>query len=276
MNKYALIETTRKVRDSLANSLGGTNGARVAANSILAGSAAFTVAALARVISQQKEQDHKYADIDSSKYLDMSVQDPIVSKEHVDELTGRQKQAAFNTKDMVRWSAPAAAALFAGTLGHTIVDRAYDRSNEEKLKEEEAILADLTKKVSLARALNARNQLSDDAYNELMTQIQPYMGKTASDNPIVMPALGLVMSLAFALSAYGAYHHDAARNPARLKYKAIKGGLKNFAMQNGGMYPIDRPLTEDEETKEALRDLDSKSPAASPTETPMTIAPVTI
>lgn len=276
MNKYALVETIKKLREGVSNSLGGTNGARIAADSILTGSAAFTLAALARIIAQQKEADHDYADVDVAKYVDMSVNDPIIDKDHVNELTGQTKRA-FNTKDLTRWSIPAASGILAGTLGHIVVDRIYDRSTGDKLKEDEAVLADLTKKVTLARALNARGMLSDESYNELIAQVQPYMGKKASeDNPVVMPALGLVLALAFAMSAYGSYHYDAARSPARNKYKAIKSGLKQYAMQNGGMYPVDRGLVDSAKALEDLERSKKDISIASPTETPMTLNPVTI
>lgn len=285
MNKYALVDRIRKVRDGLTNAMGGTTGAHIAANSILTGTAAFTVAALARAITQMRDQGNDYADIDTTKYLDMSVEDPVIKEEHVKELTG--KTAAFKWSDTARWAAPAGAAIAAATIGHTMVDRMFDSTTDSKLREDEAILEDLNNKLSLARSLNARGQLSDDAYNELMTQVQPYLDKKSSympkeatipssENPLVMPALGLTMALAFALSAYGAYHYDAARNPNRLKHKAIKSGLKNYAMQNGGMYSVDRPMTDNSKTMKLLATLENEGKDSSPTETPVAFAPVTI
>ena len=285
MNKYALIDRITKVRDGLTNAMGGTTGAHIAANSILTGTAAFTVAALARAITQLKHHDEDYADVDTTKYLDMSVEDPVIKGEHLKQLTG--KTAAFKWSDTARWAAPAGAAIASAAIGHTMVDRMFDSEADNKLREDEAILEDLNNKISLARALNARGQLTDDAYNELMNQVQPYLDKKssympkeatipASENPLVMPALGLTMALAFALSAYGAYHYDAARNPNRLKHKAIKSGLKNYAMQNGGMYSVDRPMAGDASTRKLLESIDNKGKESSPVETPMTIAPVTI
>ena len=285
MNKYALIDRVRKVRDSLTDAMGGTTGAHIASNSILTGATAFTVAALARAITQYKNQGEDYADVDTTKYLDMAVEDPVISEEHLKQLTG--KTAAFKWSDAARWAAPTGAAIAAATIGHTMVDRMFDSSTDSQLREDEAILEDLNNKLSLARSLNARGQLSDDAYNDLMQQVQPYLDKKSSyipkqatipseENPLVMPALGLTMALAFALSAYGAYHYDAARNPNRLKHKAIKSGLKNYAMQNGGMYSVDRPIAGNQKTMQLLAALDNNGSESSPTETPVEFAPVTI
>lgn len=287
MSDQTILDRIRRVRNSMSDAMGGTTGAYVAANSILAGGAAFTIAALARAITQYRNSDNDYADVDTTKYLDMAVEDPIIREDHVRKLTG--KKASFDIKDIARWAAPAGAAIFAGTVGHTMVDKMFDKNKDSKLKEDEAILEDINNKLSLARALNARGQLTDDAYNELMNQVQPYLDKKSSDNssgkdytipgsgnPIVMPAIGLTMALAFALSAYGAYHHDAARNPNRLKYKAIKSGLKNYAMQNGGMYSVDRPMAENSKTMQLLSTLENKGKSSAPTETPAMINPVTI
>lgn len=285
----------KSIFSGLAKAWGDTPNARIAANVVGYGASAFVVAALARAIVQQQDPHESYAGVDAAKQLNTTMSDPIVSSQLSNELNKsvkkQNKEASLNKKaleatDVLKWALPIGAVGLGGALGYKLVDDMYDKSTAKKLKEEKALLASLHKKVVMARALNARGQLSEDMYRDILREAQPFLAKqamsmniskTAAD-PVkdwAVPALGLALSIALAAGAYGSYHYQKSRNVDRLRYKAIKNGLEEYAMQQSMMRPIEHSLTDDPKVRAMLEAIEAKK-KASPTETPMSIAPVTI
>ena len=288
MNKQSLFS-------GLAKAWGDTDNARIAANTVGYGASAFVLAALARALVQQQDPHESYAGVDTAKQLNTTMSDPIVSSELSGELNKsvkkQNKEASLNKKalkttDVLKWALPIGAVGLGGAIGYKLVDDIYDKDTSKKLKEEKALLASLHKKVVMARALNARGQLSEDMYRDILKEAQPFLAKqamvihlnkTAAD-PVkdwAVPALGLALSVALASSAYGTYQYLKSRNVDRLRHKAIKSGLEEYAMQQSMMRPIEHSLTDDPKVRAMLEAIEAKK-KSSPTETPMTISPVTI
>lgn len=290
MNKQSLFS-------GLAKALGGTTGSEIAANAIGYGGSAFLLATIARALVQQQDPHESYAGVDATKHLNTTMQDPIVSSQlnkELDKSVKKQTKSASVTKealeaaDLLKWGIPAGAALLGGSLGYKMVDDMYDKSTAKKIKEDKALLASLHKKVVMARALNARGQLSEDMYRDILKEAQPFLAKQAMDRHLhkdasgkgvlsdwAAPAIGLALSVALAAGAYGTYQYQKSTNPNRLRYKAIKGGLEEYAMQQSTMRPIEHSLTDDPKVLAMLEAIEAKK-KASPTETPITMSPVTI
>lgn len=290
MKKQALFS-------GLADAMGGSPEARIAANSIGYGGTAFILAALARAMVQQQDPHESYAGVDTAKQVNTTMDDPIVSAELSKDLkqsVKRQnkeaslyKKADTTMSDIMKLAIPTGAAVLGGALGYRLVDDVYDKSTAKKLKEEKALLASLHKKVVMARALNARGQLSEDMYRDILMEAHPLLAKQAMDRHMnktaggglvkdyAAPALGLALSIAFAASAYGSHQYFASRNVDRLRHKAIKEGLGEYAMQQSMMRPIEHSLTDDPKVKAMLESIEAKK-KASPTETPMIHTSVTI
>lgn len=89
-----------------------------------------------------------------------------------------------------------------------------------------------------------------------------------------MDIAGLLATVAFALGAIGGYAYTSNRNEKRLKYNAIKDGLKQYARDNALMRTVDQKLADDDMYNE-LKQYTASS-KASPTETPVEYMPVTI
>ena len=291
MRKQALFS-------SLGDALGGTTGAHVAANAIGYGGSAFVLAALARALVQQQDPHESYAGVDAARKLNTTQADPVVSGELNKELAKsvqKQNKSASVSKqasDWLKWGVPAGAILLGGGIGYKLVDDMYDKQTASKLKEEKALLASLHKKIVMARALNARGQLSNEMYNSILEEAGPLLAKQAMEyhkmnktakgkstkdltKDWIKPALGLACAIAMTASAYSVYQYQASRNPTRLRHKAIKGGLDEYAMQQSVMRPIEHSLTDDPKVKAMLEAIESKKKAA-PTETPVAYTPVTI
>lgn len=288
MNKKSLFS-------GLAKAWGDTDNARIAANTVGYGASAFVLAALARALVQQQDPHESYAGVDAAKQLNTTMSDPIVSSELSSELNKsvkkQNKEASLSKKaleatDVLKWALPIGAVGLGGAIGYKLVDDVYDKDTSKKLKEEKALLASLHKKVVMARALNARGQLSEDMYRDILREAQPFLAKqamvrhlnkTAAD-PVkdwAVPAIGLALSVVLAASAYGTYQYQKSRNVDRLRHKAIKSGLEEYALQQSMMRPIEHSLTDDPKVRAMLEAIEAKK-KASPTETPMTISPVTI
>lgn len=289
MKKQALFR-------GLADAMGGSPEARIAANSIGYGGTAFILAALARAMVQQQDPHESYAGVDTAKQVNTTMDDPVVSADLSRDLKQsvkrQSKEASFNKKadttmsDIMKLAIPTSAVVLGGALGYKLVDDVYDKGTAKKLKEEKALLASLHKKVVMARALNARGQLSEDMYRDILREAHPLLAKQAMDRHLnktagglvkdyAAPALGLALSIAFAASAYGAHQYFASRNVDRLRHKAIKEGLGEYAMQQSMMRPIEHSLTDDPKVKAMLESIEAKK-KTSPTETPMIHTSVTI
>lgn len=266
----------------LSDAMGGTPEADLAANTIGLGASAFLVTALARALAQQKTPSGMYAEVDATKHLNTTIQDPIV-EEDTKEALKRISKGTRKTAALADYAIPAAGVLVSSGLGYKAMDSLYDKHTADKLKEEKAVLTSLHKKLVMARALQSRGQLSDSMYQELLNEVQPIMDKAASDMSMAKTAgvnwtalLGLVMATSAAIGAYGVYNYQASRNPDRLKHKAIKAGLNQYAMQNSIMRPIEHNLTDDPKVLKLLQAVEDKTDKASPTETPVAYTPVTI
>lgn len=266
----------------LSNAMGGTPAADVAADAIGLGASAFLVTALARALAQQQTPSGMYAEVDATKHLNTTIQDPIVEEDTKDALE-RISKGSQKTAALADYAIPAASVLISSGLGYKAMDSLYDAHTADKLKEEKAILTSLHKKLVMARALQSRGQLSDSMYNDLLKEVQPIIDKSASDHTMEKRAdinwsalLGLVLATSAALGAYGVYNYQASRNPARLKHSAIRSGLNQYAMQNSIMRPIEHKLTDDPKVLKLLQSVEEKSDKASPTETPVVYNPVTL
>lgn len=271
----------------ISDAMGGTPEADVAANAIGLGASAFVITALARAIAQQKTPSGMYSEVDATKHLNTTIQDPIVEEDTKDALKriskGYQKTAAFGD-----YAIPAASVLLSSGIGYKAMDSLYDKRTSESLKEEKAALTSLHKKLVMARALQSRGQLSESMYRSLLGEVQPIIDKSASDHTVNKPMekaalwdtgtalLGLVMATSMALGAYGTYNYQASRNPSRLKHKAIKSGLEQYAMQNSLMRPIEHKLTDDPKVLKLLQEVEDTTGKASPTETPVVYNPVNL
>ena len=284
----------KSIFSGLAKSMGGSQEAEIAANAIGYGGSAFILAALARALYQQQDPHESYAGVDSTKHLNTTIDDPVVSSELSDDLSKsvRRQTKSASAGDWLKWSVPIGSAMLMGGIGYKLVDDVYDKGTAKKLQEDKALLASLHKKLVMARALNARGQLSNDMYNEILREAGPLLSKsgsfikTAEDGSVYkehsgvvsdwgLPALGLAMGIAALASGYSVYQYQASRNPSRLRQKAIKSGLDEYAMQQSVMRPIEHSLTDDPKVRSMLEAIEAKK-KSSPTETPMTIAPVTI
>lgn len=290
MKKQALFS-------GLADALGGTTEAQIAANSIGYGGTAFVLAALARAMVQQRDPHESYAGVDTAKQVDTTMKDPLVTEDIADDIKRSVKsqsksanvsKKAVTLSDVAKWAVPVGSVALGGALGYKLVDDIYDKSTAKKLNEEKAILSSLHKKVVMARALNARGQLSESMYRDILMEAQPllakqamyrHLNKTAGGDHVfkdwAAPALGLALSVAFAASAYGAHNYFASRNVNRLRHSAIKEGLGEYAMQQSVMRPIEHSLTDDPKVKAMLESIEAKK-KAEPTETPMIHTAVTI
>lgn len=267
----------------ISDAMGGTPEADVAANTIGLGASAFVITALARALSQQNTPSGMYAEVDATKHLNTTIQDPIV-EEDTKEALQRISKGSQKTAAMGDYAIPAAGVLLSAGLGYKAMDSLYDKHTADRLKDEKAKLTSLHKRLVMARALQSRGQLSESLYRDLLNEVQPIMDKTASDTHMEKTALldtgsallGLVMATAATLGAYGTYNYQASRNPDRLKQKAIKSGLEQYAMQNSLMRPIEHKLTGDPKVLKLLQAVEDATDKASPTETPVVYNPVNL
>lgn len=275
-----------KFIDQIAAMMGGTKAAQVTATSLGVGASAFVVTALARAIAQQKDMTSNYVGVDIARDLNTTSSSPLVSDKlykDVKKSVGTDKQNQISKQgasmaDYMAYGAPIAAGLFGAGLGYKIIDNYYDSKVRNDLDARQKKLYDLYNKLVMARALNAREKLSEDMYRDIIREVKPLTDKTANVKlPDISPSIGLVLMVAAGLGAYGAYNYMAANNPNRLKYKAIKSGLRQYAMQNSMMRPIEHQLTNDPEIKVMLENMSGDTNKSTDvTETPMGLAEVTI
>ena len=193
----------------------------------------------------------------------------------------------WDTKETFRWAVPGAGILFGAIAGSRMVDNIYDKSDEAALDKRKKELSDLHKDIITARALQARGALSRDVYADILARATKVsrsadINKTAedkstpdSDQSILMATLGVIAAATAGIGGYGAYQYAASRNPNRLKYDAIKAGLKSYAQDNALMRTLDQRLTDDPELYKKLSSLVAKN-KKSPVETPIEYNQVTI
>lgn len=262
---------------------------RTVRNSLIVGSGAYLLGMLSRAMEQKRVADKPYYGVDVNKSVNTVVNEPVIPKSILKELTsgkdsdevlGVPKKSALDTRELLSWTAPVAAGTLGYALGSKLFDKKYDTDTNVRLKEQNALLSNLHKKIIAARALNARGKLSDDVFQSLVSEAEPLLAKAAkargtTTDDTLMAASGLLMSTALALSAYGAHKYFSARNPNNMKYKAINKGMKEYALNNSLMRPIEQQLTDDPETGKLIAELvrGSKTPIS---ETPIAYTPVTL
>lgn len=308
---------------ALANALGGGLRGEVASNTIVLGTGAFVLAALARVLNQTRSRVSEYGGVSLDKHLNTTPTDPLITKDNPLISTGRDKYAikknasedeqkgityhldegwkwvksileratdknTWDSDDIIRWAVPAAG-IIAGTVGgYRLLDRTYDASDKEALNKKKSELEKLHKDIIIGRALHQRDALDDKARLALMNRAneavqniskdaseQDRKGYGKTDNPYIIPGFGLLLTVALGLSALGAYDYAADRNPRRLKEKAMKSGIKQYAQGNSMLRSIDQRLTDDPILRAKLQSI-KKTKGASPVETPIEYTPVTI
>ena len=191
----------------------------------------------------------------------------------------------WDPKNLLIYSVPVTTAVVAALAGHKMMDNVYDKSDSTALSKEQARLSKLHKQLIMARALNRRGALSDEGLENIIKESDPIVtsanrSKTASDNSepgtvVPMGVAGLLLAVAATLGAVGGYSYSSARNDRRLKYKAIKDGLSDFARDNALMRTIDQKITTDDDVYKDLSKITASS-KSSPRETPMVYNPVSV
>lgn len=191
----------------------------------------------------------------------------------------------WDPKNLLIYSVPATTAVVAALAGHKMMDNVYDKSDSTALSKEQARLSKIHKQLIMARALNRRGALSDEGLENIIKESDPIVisanrSKTASDKNeagtvVPMGVAGLLLAVAATLGAVGGYSYSSARNDRRLKYKAIKDGLSDFARDNALMRTIDQKITTDDDVYKDLSEITASS-KSSPRETPMVYNPVSV
>ena len=332
MNKQAFLDS---LSTGLNNAFGGTHTGGILTDSLIVGSGAFLLTAVARAIQQSGSSISDYAGGHFDQDLDTTMKNPMLDKDTTkslhrkqtiltapadtpkDKNNKRKKTASgpqwwenlkglwngagelvsdpgkffedrFDKRDMLNYAVPATVAVLASIGGYKAIDNIYDKSDARKLNKNKERLTELHKKLVISRARNARGDLSDLEYNKLMKEIDPVVrsmsrGKTASTRASgsefgekTLAITGLLMLAAAGAGAIGGYNWSAAKNDKRLKYKAMKSGLKQMAQQQALMRSIDQKLTNDPEVEAYLASLVKKDGAKAPTNTPINYVDVSI
>ena len=182
----------------------------------------------------------------------------------------------WDVRNMGNLAIPATAMVISALAGHKLIDNMYDNSDNVALTQEKERLSNLHKKLMMARALNRRGMLSPSGLDRIIKESKPFLIKSASGEwrPPVMDLAGLVLTVAFALGSAAGYEYFSSRNDKRIRYEAIKDGLKQYARDNALMRTIDQRLAPDSVYKE-LNNIKNTNKTA-PTETPVEYMPVTI
>lgn len=195
-------------------------------------------------------------------------------------------EKTWDPKNLLLYSVPVGTAVLAALAGHKMMDNVYDKSDSEALSKEQTRLSKLHKQLIMARALNRRGALSNEGLESIMKESDPIVrsadrSKTANfkdkeyGTRVPMGVAGLLLAVAATLGAVGGYSYSSARNDRRLKYKAIKDGLSDFARDNSLMRTIDQKITTDDDVYKDLSKITASS-KSSPRETPMVYNPVSV
>ena len=231
-----------------------------------------------------------YLDTTSESPIDAGDIDYVASQ--VNKKKPISKKAAVEWSDFVQYALPAAGVVGGSVLGYNLVDRIMEKHDAREYDKQIAYKSDLLKKLVAARALNARGQLTDQNYNKVMQEYDAYT-KTASlnkyaegqslkdrakswlgldktdetgrnwfDRPISkgVGALGLILTIAMAASAYASKEYFDKNDPARIKEKAMKEGLEAYSKER--MY--DKPLFAMNPSKKLFQKLDAQPGAPAP------------
>lgn len=333
MNKQAFLE---RLSTGLNNAFGGTHTGGILTDSLIVGSGAFLLTAVARAIQQSGSSITDYAGGHFDQDLDTTMKNPMLDKDTAKSLrrkqttltaqstpkpedkdTKRKKTASgpqwwenlkglwngagelvtdpgkffedrFDRRDMLNYAVPATVAVLASIGGYKAIDNIYDKSDARKLNKNKERLTELHKKLVISRARNARGDLSNAEYNRLMKEIDPVVrsmsrGKTANTRASgsafgekTLAITGLLMLAAAGAGAIGGYNWSAAKNDKRLRYRAMKSGLKQMAQQQALMRSIDQKLTDDPEVEAYLSGLVKKDGVKAPTNTPINYVDVSI
>lgn len=269
----------------------------------------FMIGSLARYMKHLTETNKNYIDLDVSKQVGSSTTAPVVSGEDIDELTGKKQQVKTakllkkggGWEDLPVYAVPAALGIGGLALGAKVLDNMYDKETNEALKKRKSELEKLHKKVILARALGVRNALDDTAYQNLLKEVDSSISKQASEGVLEnvyntiknigsaasglvkgvatanWPAyMGLLAATTFALGGISAYAVASKNDPENRKHEALRKGLKQYALGQRNIKPVEQDLAVDQNTLNALSSIGKKNNPMGVQETPISSVAITI
>lgn len=195
-----------------------------------------------------------------------------VKSEDDDEEEDGNEKVASQRKQSTDWTGlaiPGAIALLAGALTYAGVDAWADQRKGEILKKRTEGKSNYLKNLIVARGRNARGTLTPEELEATLNRPdfegqaeqlkQGSLEKGAADNwsETIWPAVGLVASALFAVTAYGSYKYHEANNINNIKYKAYKKGLEEYA----AMRSQSNPLTVGTANSNLFHRIDANAPA---------------
>ncbi len=201
------------------------------------GTAAALIAAAIRASKRAAESDQEvYKANEIEKALKPA--EPLISEDIVNKV---QKRALLEPGDLMSSAVPVAALGLGAYTGYKLMDKGLEDYQNVQLSAEQQQKLDLAKQLVYARMMNARGQLSEEKYNELMG-----IPKTASEEakvppPATAPAterigfmarteaiLGLAALMSFAGGAYLGHQYFSKSDPDRINAATRAGALNSF------------------------------------------------
>ncbi len=158
------------------------------------------------------------------------------------------------------------ATLLASALSYSAVDSFADKRRNNALAKAIDNKSNALKDVIQARAMIARDNMTDDKMNQLMasTNSDDLYVKQANVEDVVkgvtrggLATAGLIGSVVLIASALGGYEYFKATNENNIRYRALKTGLGEYAKQKSFVTPISTLPTDAKEYFKAI-DADKK------------------
>ena len=149
--------------------------------------------------------------------------------------------------NVVNTGLPIAAFALAAAAAYKGVDAIADKRRVDVLDDAIVRKRKAVKRLMQARAQQARGTISDKEVDDALAAAaanENYI-KTAQDEGVtrmatrdILAGIGLLMVGLTGASAIGAYKYFSASDPANIKYKAIKKGLKEYAKTKAAGTPL--------------------------------------
>lgn len=197
---------------------------------ITIGSAAALIAAAIRASKRAAESNQEvYKGKEMEKALKGS--EPLISEDIVSKV---QKQALLEPGDLMSAAVPVAALGLGAYTGYKLMDKGLEDYQKYKLDIDQQQKLDLAKQLVYARMLNARGQLPEEKYNELVGIQKSAAGKERpATNRIGFMArseaiLGLAALMSFAGGAYLGHQYFSKSDPDRANAATRASALNNF------------------------------------------------
>ena len=193
------------------------------------GSAAALIAAAIRASKRAAESNQEvYKGREMEKALKGS--DPLISEDIVNKV---QKQALLEPGDLMAAAVPAAALGLGAYTGYKLMDKGLEDYQKYKLDAEQQQKLDLAKQLVYARMLNARGQLPEEKFNELVGMQKAAADERPATNRVGFMArseaiLGLAALMAFSAGAYLGHQYFSKSDPDRANAATRASALNSF------------------------------------------------